>query len=123
MHAAADTMNFTFGDAYKSFLQQKPARPEQWIKALVEGSVAPVKPIAPVVIYWGTRDTTVPPVMGKLYRDQMCGMGGNVARVQLPGEQSHFSTPGAAAPLFSQWLADRFDGKPAADGCKADGKS
>ncbi|MET0279247.1 MAG: alpha/beta fold hydrolase, partial [Pseudorhodoplanes sp.] len=118
MHAAADTMNFTFGEAYKSFLQQKPARPEQWVKALVEGSVAPVKPIAPVIIYWGTKDTVVPPAMGQLYREQMCGMGGNVSRVQLPGEQTHFSTPGAAKSMYVDWIADRFAGKQAADGCK-----
>ncbi len=118
MHAAADTMNFAFGDAYKSFLKEKPARSEQWVKTLLDGSVPPVKPIAPVIIYWGTKDTVVPPMMGQVYRDQMCGMGGNVARVQLPGEQTHFSTPGAAKPMFVQWLADRFAGQQAADGCK-----
>ena len=118
MHAAADTMNFTFGEAYKTFLLPKPARPEIWVKTFLEGSVAPVKPVAPVVIYWGTSDTVVPPVMGQLYREQMCGLGGNVTRIQLPGAQTHFSTPGAARPMFVQWLADRFDGKPVADGCK-----
>ncbi|MGV3632714.1 MAG: alpha/beta fold hydrolase [Pseudorhodoplanes sp.] len=118
MHAAADTMSFAFGDAYKSFLRQNPARPEQWVKTLLEGSVAPVKPIAPVVIYWGTKDTTVPPVMGQLYREQICGMGGNVTRVQLPGEQTHFSTPGAAQAMYVQWIADRFAGKDTPDGCR-----
>ncbi len=118
MHAAADTMNFAFGGAYKSFLKENPARSEQWVKTLLDGSVPAVKPIAPVIIYWGTKDTVVPPVMGQLYREQMCGMGGNVARVQLPGEQTHFSTPGAAKSMYVQWLADRFAGAQAADGCK-----
>jgi pimeloyl-ACP methyl ester carboxylesterase len=120
MHAAADTMSFAFGDAYKSFLKEKPARPDLWVKTLLEGSVAAVKPTAPVVIYWGTKDTTVPPVMGKLYREQMCKIGGNVARVQLPGEQTHFSTPGAAKSMYVQWIADRFAGKEAANGCASD---
>lgn len=119
MHAAADTMNYTFGETYKSFVRGQPARAEEWAKALIEGSVAPVKPIAPVIIYWGTNDTVVPPVMGKLYRDQMCGLGGNVARVQLPGEQTHFSTPGAAKSMYVPWIADRFAGKQAGDGCKS----
>ncbi len=120
MHAAADTMNFAYGDAYTSFVLAEPAQAEQWVKALLQGSVAPVKPLAPVIIYWGTKDTVVPPSMGELYRTQMCGIGGNVARVQLPGEQTHFSTPGAAEPLYLPWLADRFAGKDAADGCSPD---
>lgn len=117
MHAAADTMNFTFGESFKSFALAKPENAVAWVDALVKGSVAPVKPLAPVIIYWGTKDTVVPPVMGELYRKQMCGIGGNVTRVQLPGEQTHFSTPGAAEPLFVPWLADRFAGKELADGC------
>jgi hypothetical protein len=32
---------------------------------------------------------------------------------------SHFTTPPAAKPLFTQWIKDRFDGKPVADGCKS----
>ncbi len=119
MHAAADTLNYAYAAEYKTLLNPKPKNTVAWIKALVQGSVAPVKPMAPVVIYWGTRDTVVPPVMGRLYQDQMCKMGGNVERVQLPGEQTHFSTPGAAAPLFLPWVKERFAGKPAANGCSA----
>ena len=70
-----------------------------------------------MIIYWGTHDTVVPPVMGELYRKQMCGLGGNIARVQLAGEQTHFSTPGAAAALYVPWIEDRLAGKPAEDGC------
>lgn len=55
--------------------------------------------------------------MGELYREQKCKMGGNIARVQLPGEQDHFSTPAASEPLYLPWIADRFAGKPAPDGC------
>jgi hypothetical protein len=56
--------------------------------------------------------------MGQLYREQICGMGGNVTRVQLPGEQTHFSTPGAAQAMYVQWIADRFAGKDTPDGCR-----
>lgn len=73
--------------------------------------------MAPVVIYWGTNDTTVPPVMGKLYYEQMCKLGGNVTRVQLPGNQSHFTTPGSAEPFYVKWIADRFMDKPVVNGC------
>lgn len=71
-----------------------------------------MKPPVPVIIFWGTRDTTVPPVMGELYQQQMCKLGASVTRVQLAGEQNHFTTPAAAEPLYVPWVADRFAGKP-----------
>lgn len=117
MHAGSDTLNFTYGDSFKSLLQTQPTNALAWGKALVAASVAPVKPVAPVVIYWGTKDTVVDPVMGKLYRDQMCGLGGDVTRVQLAGAQSHFTTPITATPLFLPWIKDRFAGAAAPDGC------
>ena len=57
--------------------------------------------------------------MGQLYREQMCKMGGNVTRVQLPGAQTHFTTPGVAEPLYTAWMIDRLQGRPVADGCAA----
>lgn len=117
MHAGADTISFNFGDTYKSMMNPQPANARAWVNALLEGSVAADKPVAPVVIYWGNKDTTVPPVMGELYQKNKCAIGGNVQRVELPG-MSHFTTPPAAKPLFTQWIKDRFDGKPVADGCK-----
>lgn len=117
VHAAADTLHYSYGENFKSLLRPAPRNVLAWAQAFIDGSVAAVKPVAPVVIYWGTKDTVVPPLMGKLYREQMCALGGNVARIQLAGEQTHFSTPGAAEPLYKPWVVDRFDGKPIANGC------
>jgi pimeloyl-ACP methyl ester carboxylesterase len=119
MHSAADTLNYAYASEYRSLLNPKPKNTLAWTLALVQGSVAPVKPIAPVIIYWGTKDTVLPPVMGKLYQDQMCTLGGNVERVRLAGEQTHFSTPGAAAPLYLRWVKERMAGTPLATGCPA----
>jgi pimeloyl-ACP methyl ester carboxylesterase len=119
MHSAADTLNYAYASEYRSLLNPKPKNTLAWTLALVQGSVAPVKPIAPVIIYWGTKDTVLPPVMGKLYQDQMCRLGGNVERVRLAGEQTHFSTPGAAAPLYLRWVKERMAGAPLATGCPA----
>lgn len=47
----------------------------------------------------------------------MCKIGGNITRVQLPGKQSHFTTPGSAEPFYVKWIADRFAGMPASNGC------
>ncbi len=117
IHALADTLNYNYGSAYKSLLRPNAVNALAWSKALIAGSVAPVKPVAPVIIYWGVDDTTVPPVMGALYRTQMCKLGANVARQQLPGNQTHYTTPPVAEPLYTAWVEDRFAGKPAPNGC------
>ena len=119
MHAAAGTMNFTYGKGFSSLMKPKPGNAMAWATAMLAGSVADEKPIAPVIIFWGTHDTVVPPVMGALYREQMCKKGANVTRVQLAGEQTHFSTPGASQPIYVPWVADRFAGKPMENGCSA----
>jgi pimeloyl-ACP methyl ester carboxylesterase len=117
MHPAAATIEFAYSTEYKGLLNPQPKNTLAWTQALIKGSVAPVKPVAPVLIFWGTKDTVVPPVMGERYQEQMCKLGGNVGRVQLAGEQTHFSTPGAAAPIYLAWVKERFSGKAAANGC------
>jgi len=117
MHAVADTLNFNFGTQYKTFLKDQISNPLEWTKTMVRGSVNPVKPISPVVIYWGNKDVTNPPIMGKLYQEQMCQLGGNVNRIQLPGDQSHFTTPGVSKQFYLPWIKDRLAGKPASNNC------
>jgi pimeloyl-ACP methyl ester carboxylesterase len=117
MHVVADTLNYTYGNQFKTLLRDKPVNTMPWVKALIDGGVLPVKPVAPVVIYWGTKDTVVPPIMHQLYQKQMCAMGGNIERIQLPGEQTHFSTPGVSAPMYLTWVKDRVAGKPLANQC------
>jgi pimeloyl-ACP methyl ester carboxylesterase len=117
MHPVADTLSYNFSTQYKTLLKDQPSNPLEWTKAMVKGSVPPIKPIAPVVVYWGNKDVTNPPLMGKLYQEQMCKLGGNVDRVQLPGDITHFTTPGAAKPLYLPWIKDRLAGKPATNNC------
>jgi pimeloyl-ACP methyl ester carboxylesterase len=117
MHVASDTFSFLYGSNFNSLFKQTPTNTLAWANALLEGSVPLAKPAAPVMIYFGDKDTTMPPVMGKIYQDQMCKLGGNVGRMQLPGEQSHFTTPGVAQPFYLQWMKDRVAGKPLKNGC------
>jgi pimeloyl-ACP methyl ester carboxylesterase len=117
VHVMADTFNYAYGDRYQSLVKPEPSNSLAWIKAFIDGSVKPVKPNAPVIIYWGTKDTAVPPVMHEIYQKQMCAMGANVSRIQLPGEQTHFATPGVSAPMYLQWVKDRISGKPIENGC------
>lgn len=117
MHAASDTFNFNYGSSYANLLKQKPSNTVAWADAMQKGGVPVVKPVAPVQIYFGTKDTAVPPMMHKLYQAQACKLGGNVGRMQLPGEQSHFTTPGSSKPFYLSWVKDRLAGKPLANSC------
>lgn len=119
MHAASDTFNFLFSTNYSTLLKQKPSNTLAWTEAMLKGGVPVVKPVAPVQIYFGSKDTAVPPMMHKLYQDQACKLGGNVGRMQLPGEQSHFTTPGSSKPFYISWVKDRIAGKPLANACSA----
>lgn len=117
LHVAADTLDYVYKASYKTLMRPAMQNPLSWLQAYKKSSVKPVKPMAPVIIYYGNNDTTVPPVMGQLYFEQMCKLGGNVTRIQLPGDQTHFTTPPVAEPFYVQWVADRFAGKPAKNGC------
>ena len=118
VHVATDTINFNYGQDYKSLLRPQPQNATAWAKAIVAGSVDnTVKPLAPVLILYGNKDTTLPPVMGEYYRNKVCALGGNVARIQLPGDQNHFTTPTESVPYYLPWIKDRLAGKPAPDGC------
>ncbi|BEI42932.1 MULTISPECIES: lipase family protein [unclassified Polynucleobacter] len=119
MHVAADTFNFLYSSNYRNLLKQKPTNTLAWTEAMVKGGVPAAKPVAPVQIYFGNKDTAVPPMMHKLYQDQVCKLGGNVGRMQLPGEQSHFTTPGSSKPFYVSWVKDRIAGKPLANACSA----
>jgi hypothetical protein len=118
---SADTINFNYGASYKELLRPEPQNAIAWAQAIVAGSVDnKTKPVAPVLILYGDKDATLPPVMGEYYRKKICALGGNVARVQLPGEQNHFTTPLASVPFYLPWIKDRLAGKPAGDGCAAE---
>jgi pimeloyl-ACP methyl ester carboxylesterase len=120
MHVAADTFNFLYGSNFSSLLTKNPTNTMAWAKALLNGGPALVKPAAPVMIYYGDKDTTMPPVMSKIYQGQMCKLGGNVGRLQLPGEQNHFTTPPLAKQFYLPWIKDRVAGRPLESGCPQD---
>ena len=117
MHVLADTISYKYGNQYKNVIRPQLTNTLAWVNAFIDGSVKPVKPVAPVIIYWGTKDTAVPPIMHQLYQKQMCAMGANIERIQLPGELTHYDTPPAAAPLYLPWVKDRVAGKPLANAC------
>jgi len=118
VHTATDTISFNYGQNYKSLLRPDPQNTLAWAEAIVAGSVDnTVKPIAPVLILFGNKDTTLPPVMGEYYHSKICALGGNVTRIQLPGDQNHFTTPAESVAYYLPWIKDRLAGVPAPDGC------
>lgn len=117
MHVGSDTLNYLYNSNFKTLVKTNPSNTLAWAEAMLKGSVPPVKPIAPVQIYFGTADTVIPPPMHKAYQDQMCKLGGNVGRMQLPGEQTHFTTPPVAKQYYLSWIKDRIAGKPLANAC------
>lgn len=118
VHVATDTINFNYGTTYKTLMRPQPKNTVAWAQAIIAGTLdSNVKPIAPVLILYGNKDTTLPPSMGEFYRNKMCAIGGNVARVQLPGDQNHFTTPPVSPPFYLPWIKDRINGKPANNGC------
>jgi len=121
IHAISDTVGYTYGKDFAKLIRRDPQNELAWAQAIQDISVPnDVKPAAPVMIYFGDHDTTLPPIQHELYRKKMCAIAGaNVGRMQLPGTQDHFSTPGTSEQFYLPWIADRLAGKPAPDGCAA----
>jgi pimeloyl-ACP methyl ester carboxylesterase len=117
MHATADTLSYNYSTTFMNLVKKNPSNTLAWSEAFVKGSVAQVKPAAPVQIYFGSADITVPPPMHKAYQDQMCKLGGNVGRMQLPGAQDHYTTPPVSKQYYLQWIKDRVAGKPLSNAC------
>jgi pimeloyl-ACP methyl ester carboxylesterase len=116
MHELSAAMNYCYGDTYPSLLRSTPTNALAWVKA--SKALGPgLKTMAPVVIYWGNHDTVVPPVMHKLYFEAACKQGAVMSRIELPGNNTHFSTPASSQPYWLPWIADRFAGKPVVNGC------
>lgn len=120
VHGSADAFTYAYGDQFAALIKPSADNAKAWGEVLIASAGTSAKPVAPVIIYWGTKDIVAPPIMHKIYRERMCKLGGNVARMQLAGEKTHFATPGASQPLYLPWIADRLAGKPAPDGCAAE---
>ena len=116
IHELSASFGYSYGNSYKQMLKAAPTNALAWVKAIKKQSPG-LKPMAPVVIYWGNQDDVVPPVMHKLYFEAACKQGAVMSRNELPGNNTHFSTPAASQPYYLPWIEDRFNGKPLLNGC------
>jgi pimeloyl-ACP methyl ester carboxylesterase len=107
----------------KDFCTSDPRQTAAWQKRLDENKVGKVKILMPALLYHGTNDDVIPYKVGTGLRDSWCTLGSTVAWkeytiLSLGDWLAHLSAQSTAAPDAVQWLADRFDGKPAPSDCK-----
>ena len=114
-HVLSDSLSYSYGDNYKSLSRSTPLNTKAWVDALIAGGIPNVKPVAPVLMYRGTKDA-VPKSQVDLYEAQTCKLGGNVQHIEL-NDATHFTSPVEAQKTFLPWIKDRFSGKTLTNAC------
>ncbi|WP_030678222.1 lipase family protein [Streptomyces sp. NRRL B-1347] len=95
---------------------RNPLEQPDWRQRLRESQVGTRAPDAPVYLYHALADELIPYGTGKQVRADWCAKGAQVEWHTIPlGE--HVSGVITQSPLATQWLADRFAGKPARSNC------
>ena len=98
------------------FLVARLAVTEPWSGIMRQNSPGADPITAPVFIAQGTSDEVVRPQVTATFAGELCAKGTSVRYLSVPDEAHirvafHSATPAVA------WMADRFAGKPAPDGC------
>ena len=119
VHELGASYSYTYGNDLVGIFQPKPTHALAWTRAINRDLVASDKPVAPVLITWGNHDTVVPPVMHQVYAKQACANGAQITRLELIGNNTHFTTPTSSEPIYLPWIADRFAGKAAGNTCSS----
>ncbi len=114
-HVLSDSLSYSYGDNYKSLSRSAPLNTKAWVDALISAGIPNIKPVAPVLMYRGTKDA-VPKSQVDIYEVQTCKLGGNVQHVELDGA-THFTSPVEAQKTFLPWIKDRFAGKALTNAC------
>jgi alpha-beta hydrolase superfamily lysophospholipase len=76
----------------------------------------PSAPKVPVFVSQGLADTVVLPSTTSLLEDRWCASGTRITVDWIPGA-THFTVPSLSASAAVDWLAARFEGKPAPSSC------
>lgn len=100
----------------KNFLTADPWRVEPWQGIMERNTPGKSAVPAPLLLLNGTADKLVDPDLTRGLARRMCGYGRPVAFRLVPGAE-HGPTGHDAAPQVTEWLANRFAGRPAPDGC------
>jgi uncharacterized membrane protein len=84
--------------------------------ALRENRIGGTTPDIPVLLYQAQLDEVVPGSVAQDLLSEYCHHGARVWYHEVPGV-SHFPGGSVGAPAAVEWLADRFDNKPAPSSC------
>ena len=114
-HVLSDSLSYSYGDNFRSLSRSAPLNTKAWVDALIAAGIPNAKPVAPVLMYRGTKDA-VPKSQVDIYEEQSCKLGGNVQHIELNGA-THFTSPVEAQKTFLPWIKDRFAGKSLANAC------
>lgn len=97
------------------YVTTNPLHTPAWQARLKEITLGQRKPAVPVFQYHALIDEIVPFEQAAVLRRRYCDMGADVTWSALPVEHALGITFGP--PLATDWLADRFAGKPTASNC------
>ncbi|MGW6267682.1 MULTISPECIES: lipase family protein [unclassified Streptomyces] len=89
-----------------------------WKKAIAKQLIGTKRPSAPVFLYHGDADETIPYAVGQKLRADWCAKGNAVEWKSFPG-QSHVGTAIQGNGPALEWLGRRFAGEPTSGNCGA----
>ncbi|MGI5351316.1 lipase family protein [Streptomyces sp. CA-250714] len=95
---------------------RNPLDQPDWQRVLRSSALGGKAPADPVHLYHGTLDELIPYEVGRGLRNDWCRRGASVQWQSLPLLE-HIGSVSLGGPVATQWLADRFAGKPAPDNC------
>jgi alpha-beta hydrolase superfamily lysophospholipase len=101
----------------RAFLKVDPTTIEPWRGIMEKNTPGQAPAGAPVLILQGTADDLVRPQITKQFAEKLCAAGAVVDLVWLDGVSHTFAGYDGAYTAVS-WMADRFHGRPAPNGCK-----
>lgn len=91
-------------------------RVEPWQSLMMENTPGAMPHHMPVFLAQGTEDTTVRPAVTESYMQSLCRAGSPVRMMVVP-KVGHAFIGRNSADAAVDWIADRFDGRPASGDC------
>jgi alpha-beta hydrolase superfamily lysophospholipase len=101
----------------RTFLKVDPTKIEPWRGIMQTNTPGQAPPGAPVLILQGTADDLVRPTVTEQFANHLCGRGAVVDMQWLEGV-GHAYAGYEGADTAVTWMADRFHGRPAPNGCR-----